>query len=81
MRATIDAAGRVVVPKALRSQLDLTAGTELDIRVVDDRLELTRPPLEARLQERDGLLVAVPVAAVEPLTDADVRAALEKVRR
>lgn len=81
MRATIDGAGRVVVPKALRSQLGLTAGTELDIRVVDDRLELSRPPLEAQLQERDGLLVAVPVGAVEPLTDDDVRATLERVRR
>lgn len=81
MRATIDAAGRVVVPKALRSQLGLTAGSELELRVVDDRLELSRPALEARLQERGGLLVAVPVDDVAPLTDADVRDTLERVRR
>lgn len=81
MRATIDGAGRLVVPKALRAQLGLTAGTELEIRAVDDRLELSRPPLAARIEERDGLLVAVPEADVPPLTDEDVRATLERVRR
>ena len=81
MRASIDAAGRLVVPKALRDELSLIAGTELELRVVDGRLEAQRPPIDAELVERDGLLVAVAREPVAPLTDDDVRSALERTRR
>ena len=39
MRTTIDKAGRIVVPKALRDELSLTPGQELEISAVDGRLE------------------------------------------
>lgn len=43
MRATIDAAGRLVVPKPLRDELGFSAGAELDLVAVDGHLEATVP--------------------------------------
>jgi AbrB family looped-hinge helix DNA binding protein len=43
MRATIDMAGRLVVPKPIRDQLGFTAGTDLELTAVDGRLEITIP--------------------------------------
>jgi AbrB family looped-hinge helix DNA binding protein len=43
MRTTIDAAGRLVVPKALRDQLGFAPGTELELAAVDGRLEVAVP--------------------------------------
>jgi len=40
MRITIDGAGRIVVPKALRDPLGLNAGQALEIGVRDGRLEI-----------------------------------------
>ncbi len=40
MRVTIDGAGRLVVPKALGDALGLTAGTALEVRMPNGRLEL-----------------------------------------
>ena len=40
MKATIDAAGRIVVPKALRLALRLKPGQPLEIRAGDGRLEI-----------------------------------------
>ena len=40
MRTTIDQAGRIVVPKALREALNLKPGQALDIRLGDGRLEV-----------------------------------------
>jgi len=38
MRVTIDAAGRLVIPKALRDRLALRGGETLEIQALDDRL-------------------------------------------
>jgi AbrB family looped-hinge helix DNA binding protein len=63
LRTTIVAAGRVVIPKALRDRLGLVGGQLLDI------------------QERDGLLTAVPDHPVPVLDARTVRDTLENVRR
>lgn len=81
MRTTIDMAGRVVVPKALREELGLTGGQELEIAVRDGRLELEPPPLPMHLERRGAALVAVADAPVPPLTASQVRDALERTRR
>jgi len=67
MRTTIDGAGRVVVPKPLRQAIGLQAGSEVEIRVSDGRIEMEPAPLDVRLQRRGGLLVAVPVRPVPPM--------------
>jgi AbrB family looped-hinge helix DNA binding protein len=64
MRVATDAAGRVVVPKAVRDELDLTAGSELELRVVDRRIELEVGATPMRLEVTDYGVVAV---AVRPL--------------
>ena len=81
MRTTIDKAGRIVVPKALRDAVAMHAGTVVEIAAVDDALEIRLAPTPVRLEERDGVLVAVPDRPLSPLTVAEVRATLEQTRR
>ncbi|HEX7669814.1 MAG TPA: AbrB/MazE/SpoVT family DNA-binding domain-containing protein [Polyangiaceae bacterium] len=81
MRTTIDGAGRIVVPKALRSALHFATGQELDIRVVDGRLEVEAAPTPMRLVRRGKGFSAVPDRALPVLTVDEVRATLESARR
>ena len=69
MRVTIDAAGRIVVPKSLRDSLGLVSGTSLDIAPALDGLMLTphqRP--DAELVEDDGWLL-IKATGREPTLD------------
>jgi AbrB family looped-hinge helix DNA binding protein len=69
MKATIDSAGRLVIPRALRERLGLRQGV---VDVEADGADLrVRPVAGDDLEERDGLLV-IP-ATDPPLTDADVQ--------
>jgi AbrB family looped-hinge helix DNA binding protein len=69
MRATIDGAGRLVIPKVLRDRLGLTQG---EVEVEADGADLrVRPVAEDALDEEDGWLV-VPASGVR-VTDEDVR--------
>jgi AbrB family looped-hinge helix DNA binding protein len=81
MRTTIDAAGRIVVPKAIREELALYGGQEVELTAVDGRIEIEVPPTPMRLEKRGGHLVAVPERPLPPLTDEIVRETLEKTRR
>jgi AbrB family looped-hinge helix DNA binding protein len=47
MKAIIDRAGRIIVPKALRQALGLKAGQPLEIRAADGRREGALPSLTA----------------------------------
>lgn len=81
MRTTIDAAGRIVVPKAVRDALGLGAGQELEIAARDGRIEVEVPPVGMRLEDRGGLVVAVPDEPLPTLTATQVREVLEQTRR
>jgi AbrB family looped-hinge helix DNA binding protein len=81
MDTTIDAAGRIVVPKALRQDLGLVPGQVLEIRATDGRLEIEVAPTPMRLVKRGKGLVAVPDADVPALTADAVRDTLERTRR
>jgi AbrB family looped-hinge helix DNA binding protein len=77
MRATIDQAGRLVIPKALRDSIGLVPG---EVEVTPDGAGLHVEPLaDDRLEDEDGLLVipaadvAVSEDLVRKLRDADRR--------
>jgi len=77
MRTTIDKAGRLVIPKALRDQLGLGPG---EVDVSPDGAALRVEPIAGEeLVERDGLLV-VPASGT-PVTDEMVRALRDAGRR
>jgi AbrB family looped-hinge helix DNA binding protein len=81
MQTTIDSAGRIVVPKALRDELGLAGGERLEIRARDGTLEVDVIAMPMHLEERGGVPSAVPAEPLPPLTAQQVRQALERVRR
>jgi len=81
MRVSIDGAGRVVVPKALRDELKLEAGTQLEVRSRDGRLELEPVATPMRLVRRGKGLVATTDDPLPPISADDVRAFTESFRR
>lgn len=81
MRTTIDSAGRLVVPKALRDALGLVPGQTLDISARDGRLEIDVAPTPMTLRRGRHGVVAVPDDTLPVLTVDQVRAALEQTRR
>jgi AbrB family looped-hinge helix DNA binding protein len=80
MRTTIDRAGRIVVPKALRDELAFTPRVELELTAVGGHLEIETVPRPMRLERRDGRLVAVTDGDLPPLSQEDIRSTLELVR-
>ena len=82
MKSTIDTAGRVVIPKALRMRLGLRGGEAIEIRERDGTIEIEPVPTPMTLVgEGDRALAAVPKQELPPLTDDLVRATLEGTRR
>lgn len=81
MLATIDAGGRVVVPKDVRERLGLRPGSRIVLTEVEGRLEISPATTAVRLEEREGALVAVADADLPVLTAEQVRNAIEATRR
>lgn len=81
MKSTIDAAGRVVIPKALREKLGLLGGRAVEIRERAGYLEIDPAPTPMTLVRRRGVRVAVPSRKLPPLTDEIVRDTIEQIRR
>lgn len=80
MKATIDSAGRLVVPKALREAVGLGEGGKVEITEEDGRLVVTPAPVAKRLERRAGQLVCVPDEPLPPLTAEVVRSVLDATR-
>ena len=81
MKVTIDAAGRIVVPKPIRDALGLAAGTQLEISERDGAIVLEPEPVPMRLVRRGRGRVVAPERPLPTLTAEQVRATLESVRR
>lgn len=73
MMASLDGAGRVVIPKDVRDRLHLDADTEFTVEVIGDAIQLTPQRAPGRVVvEIDGWPVLAPVEG-HALTDADVQ--------
>ena len=78
MRTTIDAAGRLVIPRAIREQVGVYGPTEVEI-ALDGAAIRIEPATSGDLAEEGGLLVipttGSPITAemVDRLRDADRR--------
>jgi AbrB family looped-hinge helix DNA binding protein len=77
IRAAIDSAGRLVIPKAVREAAGLRPDVPLDIRFRDGRVEIEPAPVVVQVEMRRGVAVAVPEQPVPTHTAAEV----ERVRR
>lgn len=80
MRTTIDAAGRVVIPKPLRQWAGLEAGVEIEVRAVGDVLELRPATRPVRLERRGDFVVAVPLEDGPTLHQREVDETLAALR-
>lgn len=80
MHTTIDSAGRVVIPKSIRSALGLSGGEGVEISLVGERIELMPEPRRVELRRGPGGLLTSDLQ-VPSHGPEEVREALERARR
>ena len=80
MSSTIDKAGRLVIPAAIRERAGLTPGTELDVVVDELGVRLVRRVPPPELRRVRGRLVAKPTAPNEKLPAIDPSAWIDAER-
>lgn len=81
MKTTIDAAGRLVIPSAVRREANVKSGDVLEVRCREGRIEIEPAALPVRLVRKGGILVAVPEAGRETLTSEEVEDTRRRIRR
>jgi AbrB family looped-hinge helix DNA binding protein len=80
MIATIDKAGRVVIPAPIRERMALEAGTPLEVTIEETSIRLTPAVPPARPVRRGRRLVAQPTGAAGERRRVDVAALIEEER-
>ena len=80
MNSTIDKAGRIVIPKAIRDEARLEPGTRVGFRIVSGRVEIEPVPLDVTLEQRGRLVVAVPSQDQPALKASTVERTMGMVR-
>lgn len=80
MNTTIDRAGRLVIPKAIREAAQLHPGTRVRFRVLDSCVEIEPVPAEVTFRRSGTSLIAVAKSDGETLTTADVERTLAQSR-
>ena len=81
MLVGIDSSGGLVIPMALREKLDIRRATDVEMRAVDGRIEITLPDVPARVEGRGGVPVISTERPMTPLTVEATRTAIERFRR
>ncbi len=80
MKTTIDKAGRVVIPAAIRDRAGLTPGVELEVIADDIAIHLIRTEPEPALLRKGRRLIAKPSANQKDLPTVDLAAVIEEER-
>jgi AbrB family looped-hinge helix DNA binding protein len=80
MKTSIDKAGRVVIPAAIRERAGLVAGAELEVTVDDTGVRLERVASGPRLVKIGRRLVARPTAPIDARPTVDIAALVEEER-
>jgi AbrB family looped-hinge helix DNA binding protein len=80
IQATIDSAGRLVLPKAVRDEAGILPGMMLRITVQSGKVEIEPLPSEVKIVQRGPLWIAVPSEEGPPLSEAAVEQVLRRVR-
>ena len=75
---TVDKAGRVVLPKPVRDELQLQAGDSLELEISGQEITLRPVRAKMRLHREDGMWV---FTSDEPLPANMVEETIERVRR
>jgi len=80
MRTTIDKAGRVVIPAAIRERSGFTPGAELEISEDETGIRLERVAPGPRLMRVGRRLVARPTVPADQRPTVDIAAIVEQER-
>lgn len=80
MKTTIDSAGRVVIPKALRDRTGLRPGAELDIRDSDGIIEIIPAAPRGRVVKEGAYFVWEPESGVGSVSEEELVALIEADR-
>jgi AbrB family looped-hinge helix DNA binding protein len=81
MRTTIDKAGRLVIPAAVRDRAGLTPGTTIEISIDDTGVRLERVADGPCLERVGKRLVARPTVGLHERPSVDVAALIDEERR
>lgn len=73
IKTSIDASGRLVVPKPVRDQAGLVPGMALEVSYREGRVEIEPAPREVRIVQRGSVCVAESPEDLEKLTSETVR--------
>lgn len=80
VKTTIDKAGRVVIPAAIRAKAGLKPGTELEVVMDDISIRLIPSASEPSLVRSGDRWVVRPTAEAEELPEVDLTALIEEER-
>ena len=80
MRATIDKAGRVVIPAAIRERMGLSAGAQIEITEDETGIRLERVADGPKLVKIGRRLVARPSVPPDARPALDIAALVEEER-
>ena len=80
MITTLDRAGRLVIPNAIRTEAGFEAGVPLEVHVRRGRVEISVAPRPVTLRKQGAFLVAEATDGGPELTADEVRRAIEDTR-